>query len=588
MIRALLYLRVVSLRNRLISTLKRLRQPKYLIGAIVGAAYFYFFFFRRFATPPGRVTAGMGGVPLLAYNSMMLSPLIGALVILALVGGRLVLAWVTPEENPGLRFSEADICFLFPAPMSRRTLIQYHLLGSQFSILISSLFLTAIANRWSFPGGNAVTHAVGWWVILSTISLQFAAAPLAVAQMTRRGIGGARRRRIGLWVVALFLIACAAPVWNRLRSQGISGPADGGRFVDTVTGIVDVGPLHWVLAVFKIVLGPFLAPDWRAFAGAMGPALALLAAQYAWVVRMETSFEEGSMALAQRSAQLIAARREGRRVFGGAPRKARREPFRLGDRGWPEIAFLWKNLISSWQGFTPRTLLLGAGIIYLGCTWIGRQPAGNGIQAAVSVGAAVLAGYTLLLGPQYARQDLRSDLANADLLKSYPLPGWRMVLGELLAPVAVLGGLWWLELLTLSLAFPGRGLSWLTPDTRVSLFAGLGLVMPLVSALQLLAPNAGALLFPAWVQGARGRGPGIDAVGQRLIFMFGQILAILIFLLPAALAAAVIVFASQWLLGMAAATLVATAAVVVILVGEIWIGVWWLGECLEKFDPAST
>jgi len=45
--RALLYLRLTSLRNGLLGRLRRLRQPKYLVGAIAGALYFWFFFFRR-------------------------------------------------------------------------------------------------------------------------------------------------------------------------------------------------------------------------------------------------------------------------------------------------------------------------------------------------------------------------------------------------------------------------------------------------------------------------------------------------------------------------------------------------------------
>ena len=46
MIRALLYLQYHSFRNRLISRFKRLRQPKYLFGALAGGIYFYFYFFR--------------------------------------------------------------------------------------------------------------------------------------------------------------------------------------------------------------------------------------------------------------------------------------------------------------------------------------------------------------------------------------------------------------------------------------------------------------------------------------------------------------------------------------------------------------
>ena len=46
MIAALFYLQCQSFCNRLVSRFKRLKQPKYLIGAIVGGLYFYFYFFR--------------------------------------------------------------------------------------------------------------------------------------------------------------------------------------------------------------------------------------------------------------------------------------------------------------------------------------------------------------------------------------------------------------------------------------------------------------------------------------------------------------------------------------------------------------
>ncbi len=39
MLGALLYLRLTSLKNLLLSRLRRLRQPKYLLGAAVGVAY---------------------------------------------------------------------------------------------------------------------------------------------------------------------------------------------------------------------------------------------------------------------------------------------------------------------------------------------------------------------------------------------------------------------------------------------------------------------------------------------------------------------------------------------------------------------
>ena len=46
MVSALLYLQYHTFRNRLVCRFKRLKQPKYLIGAVVGGLYFYWYFFR--------------------------------------------------------------------------------------------------------------------------------------------------------------------------------------------------------------------------------------------------------------------------------------------------------------------------------------------------------------------------------------------------------------------------------------------------------------------------------------------------------------------------------------------------------------
>src|ERR1035437_3069229 len=46
MFNALFYLQFNSVKNRLTMRFKRLKQPKYLIGLIVGGLYFYWYFFR--------------------------------------------------------------------------------------------------------------------------------------------------------------------------------------------------------------------------------------------------------------------------------------------------------------------------------------------------------------------------------------------------------------------------------------------------------------------------------------------------------------------------------------------------------------
>ena len=50
-----------------------------------------------------------------------------------------LLAWIVPHSRSALAFSEAEAAFLFPAPITRRTLINFKLLKSQFAILFSAV-----------------------------------------------------------------------------------------------------------------------------------------------------------------------------------------------------------------------------------------------------------------------------------------------------------------------------------------------------------------------------------------------------------------------------------------------------------------
>src|SRR5215470_15403626 len=152
MLAALLYLQFHSIRNRLLLRIRRLKQPKYLFGAIAGGIYFYFFFFRRVF---GFGRAQSGFVSAATPQNLALFESLGALLFL----GALLLAWIIPHERAALAFTEAEVAFLFPAPVSRRGLIHYKLLRSQIAILFTTLLLTLITNRF---GGQVWIRAAGW------------------------------------------------------------------------------------------------------------------------------------------------------------------------------------------------------------------------------------------------------------------------------------------------------------------------------------------------------------------------------------------------------------------------------------------
>ncbi len=581
MIRALLYLRAHSLLNLLRVRAKRLRQPKYLFGLFAGIAYFWFFFFRHLAGAnlPG---AGRGVDPV--------QFIFVAFAVLGLI--RIGSAWLAPTPKPSLDFSEAEIAFLFPAPATRRQIVHFKLLGTQVTILLSSLLLTLITRRGAALGGNPVTHAVGWWLILSLAQLHGLGAAFTVARLVEGGMSRARRQLLVGGVIALLIGGLAWGAWTTAPEAGAwmsdwqdKHPGDPLITAGTAAYIREVsgtGIIAWLLLPFRIALAPFFAPDTGDFLAALGPALLLLAAHYLWVMRNAVSFEEASIAAAEKRAAFIAKIQSGQRPVSLRAPKARKAPFPLRPGGGrPETAFLWKNLLSTHPWLGPRSLIPGAILTVMLATTLSPRLSFLPVVAAI---------YFIMLGPQLARQDLRSDLVNADLLKSYPLSGWRIVLGELLAPTAILSGLLWLALLAL-FVMTGRAADlpgWLTPTVRLAGTACIGVLIPPVCMLQLLVPNAGTVLFPSWSQAGRPtRGGGIEVMGQRLIFVAGQLLVLLAAVLPASGFAVLAGFAASLTSGPAVSFAIAAATLLLALGAEIAAGVYWLGHRFERFDLSA-
>jgi hypothetical protein len=213
---------------------------------------------------------------------------------------------------------------------------------------------------------------------------------------------------------------------------------------------------------------------------------------------------------------------------------------------------------------------------------------GGVIGPMVVIFSAMVAAYTVLLGPQIARQDLRGDLPNADILKTYPLEGWRLALGELLAPTAILTLILWCATIASASAFDAMGnIEWLTPGVRVTVAISLASTAPFLCFIQLLVPNSIMVLLPGWYQASRSRTGGIEMFGQRLIFGIAQLFFALLVLVPSAGAAALVIFSSQWVVGIGASVVLGALAALVIMVSEAVLGLWWLGHRFEKFDLST-
>ncbi len=566
-----------TFKNQTVSRIRRLKQPKYLLPALVGAGYLYLIFFRRMFT-----SRGMRPAPALPVSIDML-PLVeaGFGVLLLIV---VLLPWILPWKNRGITFSEAEIQFLFPAPISRRALIHFRLVKMQLGILFSVLITFLFFGRGRF-GAHPVALLLTLWAVYSFLALYRVGTSLAQTSLLEHGVWSLRRH---FWL--LFLLAAAVVsivIWIRwyIPPPPEAGVASMENLQPWLLRTVESGPAFFLLLPFRMLVRPAFAPDMTAFLGDFAISLAMLALVYLWVLRSDAGFEEASLERARKLAIRLEAARSGRKAGAASSgAKVRRPLFRLAPEGPQHIAIFWKNLISFGRAGSLRILPVVV-VVAVSMTIIFSRQGGERSAAPVVIGmiAAVMAGFLTLLGPMMIRDDLRIDILLVDLLKTYPVPGWKIVLGEMLAPTAVLAAAQCGLLAIAAYAAPGFGDTPWPLSHRILAALACALLFPCFSLLGISIQNAAVLLIPGWVQLGKEQRQGIEAMGQRLITMVANVFILVFAVLPAGLLFAAVYFAGNWLLGWGVIPIAAAVAALVLL-AEAGIGIWWMGRLYDRFD----
>ena len=266
--------------------------------------------------------------------------------------------------------------------------------------------------------------------------------------------------------------------------------------------------MPYLLYPLRLVVRPYLAPNALAFLYALGPALLLLLLHYGWVVRSNVAFEEASVEASRKLAEKVAAVRAGNWQAAQKQPRRKRPPFKLRPTGPPAVALLWKNLISAGQAFTLRVWLSLAVFAVFASIGFGQASGGSGVRPVAGDDRGRADVLVAAHRAAVLRQDFRQDLPLADMLKTYPLRGWQLALGELLAPAAVLTGIQWFLLILVFGLFCATGCRELGWPCWLGLGFGAALIIPMLNLITLQIPNAATLLFPAWFQAAKGGGAG--------------------------------------------------------------------------------
>jgi ABC-2 type transport system permease protein len=568
---ATVYIMWCSAKNRLRRRIQRLREPRYLLGAAVGFAYLFFAFFGRMRTRG--FSAGRRGQG--ASTSFFL-PAFGAtgpaLTGLALLVAAAV-SWLMPFGSGLLEFTQAETAFLFPAPMSRRHLLFYRLMRSQWAVFFGALIMVLTYPVASIPGRIRGLLAV--WLILMTSHVFFTGVTLARAGLRKGAIGGHRVAWAPLVAIVGAVAVVAASVGRHVWQEPMLTVTDAFSVVKDVSLN---GPSHIVLLPFIALVRPLFTDSFFEFLRVLPAAIVVYAISIVWVLRADEAFELVTADLAEAHVSRPAKKT--------TAYQARAVGWTLALKGRAETAFVWKGALQTFRIVDRRVLIRLVLILAWMTAVVALFGRARGLAQGLGVSAAFGAAFVSLIGPQILRLDMRQDLQHLELLKTWPVRAAAVVRGEMVWPAAIITGIAWtlgaIAIFLSAAAFSGTAVPW-----RIAPGAAGMILAPALVLAQYTIHNATALIFPAWVPLGGGRPRGVDAMGQRLIMLGATWIVLILAMIPGAIVGGILWlafsrFLGPWILIPAAA--VCTAIVVV----EVLMATEALGPAYERLDLTSV
>ncbi len=548
--RALIDILLLGFRGRIVRRVKRLRDPRQILAAVAGLAYMGYFFLRPFLFGAG---LGRRGMPRgMAWGFAGMGEYAAAIQLAIALGLAtvVVLTWIFTSPRPAFRLSEAEIHLLFPAPVTRRQILNFALIKQQAGILFGACILLVFnVVRGGVAGGLPLPRFLCYWGFLTLLDLHIKGVSLAKARWTEiPAAAAARQRVIAAAIGTAWVAAVAWGVSSAWRLAHVGASLAAGEIRGTLLAFV-----HAVLGgLAGTALTPFLwlgAPLARAGAARLGGSLflvAMVALHYEWVVRSSARFEDAALDRARRRA----ARGRRRRSWESLSRSKRtRAPFRLEAARVPELAITWKNIIL--RSRIPLALLARRTLLGLAALAVAYGAlTAFGLPGAVGAGIAgvtfVVMGIVPLLAGSILRNDLHVDFQHLETLRAWPISGWRLVAAEILAPATALA---WLELTgagiiaAVAVATKATGgasdLHAVLTALPARLLGGAGLGVALAAVLtgtlllglsiglfSITLQNLGVLLFPGWVPLGYSVPRGTSMLGQNLVVSFGRLIGL--------------------------------------------------------------
>lgn len=549
----LLYLEIRQFINSVKNTV---RSPKRLIPALIVGAWLLSSLISNLllfsgATPSG----GFGGRAPNLRDIPIESIKAGTFLFLSL-GSMLVIYQAFTSGM--LIFSVAHIDFMFPTPISRRKVLLIRLLKDYLKygfwvallfVLIGSPVLGAL-NVPLFPGGFISIAALVALLLLvvnvaHTINIVFT-------------FGFERLKQRSILIKGALILAFASALAAGIYQYVKTGDSFASLLWAADSPVIRVvfAPAKWCSA---LVMAPLL--EWTAEEMLQLGALWLLAGvSFLVLLSRRENVYEPSIGISIKHAKRRQAMRSGDytdvRIDAIRERGAKRRfsisvpPFGKG-----ATAIFWKNMISKYRmSSTPLIVVMVLPLALLVVRHFVKE-------AAVLRMLPMMLVYMVYVLSIVAAAEIRAELRYANILKSMPIPAWKVMAVQAIYSAAYLGG---------GVAIFAGCMYVVLPQTRGELLLASAVCAPFIGFACVGAAMIPSLLYPD----AR------DAA-QNYIYNLVGFLLVSIALIPTIVLGIVL----WWLLGVPQHAMLVAICAANLLVGAA--GVSIAGSIFRRFDPTS-
>jgi len=522
--RALLYLTI----RRFLNSIKQIpRQPRLLVPYLLMGLFLLMQGVAFFALHnAGAARPGLS--PAFTPNEFLTG---GPGALIAAVRGILLLSLLTSIVQAmgegSLFFTQSDMDFLFPAPLSRRAVLLFKMLGRYLALIFPAAYLPLLVGTslLARAGTTPLAYLPG---IFGTWLFMITAANLTQAALLARGTSDdgedpadearakrrERARRVISGATTVLLLGILGLVFYAMGNRENRGLLEEVlRVVNSRTATLLLAPVAWASDLYRVAFEGWTLAD----AGRLLGLLALAVGSLGLLFSRERDFYEGVMDFSQKQARMVSAMRQGDAgsILSQMAQDGKLSAGRtLRDFGMGARAILWKDAVSLTR--TPLrswlTLLFLASFPAFFSLIFGKRQNDIGLVFWL-VMFTVQTSSLFLLG-------LRDMLRRADITKALPVSPGKLLLAELAFSALQMTILGWLSM----------GIMWLLGSGRGPVFAAALVVFPSVAALILFVQTCFVLVYPVANQDAAQNGISglLSLLASMLALLPGVIAGILL------------------------------------------------------------